>query len=301
MYRVPPLVTPPRTPPLGTALLDCAAPYSLGRRACGRGPAAAGPRGAAGSRGRGEGAGPWALLPRRRSVGPTSCWRPCCWPLEQKGRCLAHTLVAVSVWKCQALLCVHAESGGVLKWHVHVLLGQEGEVGHPCTCLAPADHGGTRFANRRLVCPLGQCGWTPLLFAVVFGNMDATRLLLDRGAQLEAVTEVWARSLPTTCLAGVGAAPEVGGTLAAEKASVQRADWDFANMGPVCPLGQDGRTPLQLAAGIGHADVTRLLLDLGAQLEAADEVGPPRSGHLPGTAWGWALHGCYWSTLPSCS
>ena len=35
---------------------------------------------------------------------------------------------------------------------------------------------------------------------------------------------------------------------------------------------QDGWTPLIWAAGRGHADVVRLLLSAGANIEAADEV-----------------------------
>ncbi len=68
------------------------------------------------------------------------------------------------------------------------------------------------YANTGLVCPLGQIGRTPLHLVAEKGHADVARLLLDRGAQLEAVEKVWVRSLPTTCLAGLGAAPEVRGT-----------------------------------------------------------------------------------------
>jgi ankyrin repeat protein len=131
-----------------------------------------------------------------------------------------------------------------------------------------------------LVCPLGQDGWTPLHWAASFGRADVARLLLDRGAQLEAATKVWVRSLPPTCLAGLGTAPKVGGTRAAGGASSQCVDGDFANSGLVCPLGQSGKTPLHYAATKGRVDVTRLLLDRGAQLEAVKEVGSAGRGQV---------------------
>ncbi len=61
-----------------------------------------------------------------------------------------------------------------------------------------------------LVCPLGQTEWTPLHNAAFKGHVDVARLLLDRGAQLGAVQEVWVRPLPTTCLAGLGLLPRSG-------------------------------------------------------------------------------------------
>jgi len=40
----------------------------------------------------------------------------------------------------------------------------------------------------------------------------------------------------------------------------------------VCVWTQDGETPLHLAAGSGHPDVSRMLLDAGADIQAKDNV-----------------------------
>ncbi len=63
----------------------------------------------------------------------------------------------------------------------------------------------------------------------------------------------------------------------------------IGNMGPVCPLGQDGM-PADDAASSGHVDAARLLLDRGAQLEAATKVRQLFLSHpLYPLGWGWIL------------
>ena len=43
-----------------------------------------------------------------------------------------------------------------------------------------------------------------------------------------------------------------------------------------CPMPQNQWTPLHWAANKGHVDVVRLLLETGADIEAADKVGGAR-------------------------
>jgi ankyrin repeat protein len=86
---------------------------------------------------------------------------------------------------------------------------------------------------------------TPLMLACITGQMEMTRLLLDKGAALDERDEdgnaALARELAWPCLRG-------------ELLMERGADPTFADT--------EGYTPLQLASNKGHLPVVRLLLNL---------------------------------------
>jgi ankyrin repeat protein len=100
-------------------------------------------------------------------------------------------------------------------------------------------------------------GWTPLYVACGKGHVAVARLLLAKGADVNRADKNGATPLYIACLKGhVDAA-----RLVLEKgAEVDRAT-------------KDGRTPLQAACHGGHVDAARLLLDDGAALDRADKNG----------------------------
>ncbi|KAH6981804.1 hypothetical protein BKA56DRAFT_549653 [Ilyonectria sp. MPI-CAGE-AT-0026] len=101
-------------------------------------------------------------------------------------------------------------------------------------------------------------GQTPLLWAAEEGYEAVVRLLLDRGADIEAAAE------------GEGQTPLLWAAEEGHEAVMQLlldrdADIEAAD--------KRGRTPLIWAAKGGHEAVVRLLLDRGADIEAADKMG----------------------------
>lgn len=127
-------------------------------------------------------------------------------------------------------------------------------------------------------------GFTPLHLAIFGGQEAAVRLLLERGADVEAVsTGSIARVAP------LGTATFVGSTGLARVLLDAGAD--------VNARAEGGFTALHSAAQSGDAELVRLLLERGADPEAAtddgrrpldyaasDEVGELLSGRGPGPA-----------------
>ena len=99
-------------------------------------------------------------------------------------------------------------------------------------------------------------GNTLLMRAAAFGSADAVRLLLDRGAEVDAKNQFGATAL----IFGAND-PEKARLLIAKGSSVKVAT-------------SSGRTPLMTAATCdGCADTVRLLLSRGAAAQSADVVG----------------------------
>src|SRR5205823_14122776 len=88
-------------------------------------------------------------------------------------------------------------------------------------------------------------GWTPLHLAAFFGHLDAARLLLDAGADVNAVSQ---NSLTNTPLhaATAGKHPDVALLLIDHGADGQVVD-------------SGGYTPLQIATQSGLSDVVKRL------------------------------------------
>jgi len=96
---------------------------------------------------------------------------------------------------------------------------------------------------------------TALHIAVSQGNVDIARILIDQGADLEAVSELrGARALHLA--ANFGAVPMLALVLDSGADTESRDD--------------DGRTPLFRAAAQGHTEAVRLLLDRGAEVDARE-------------------------------
>ncbi|KAK8016092.1 NB-ARC and ankyrin domain protein [Apiospora rasikravindrae] len=103
----------------------------------------------------------------------------------------------------------------------------------------------------------GSSGWTPLTLALDRGHIDMARLLIERGADVN-TTGSSGRTPLTRALDGGHA--DVARLLIERGADVNSA-------------GSFGRTPLTRASDRGHIDVTRLLIERGADVNAADSSG----------------------------
>jgi ankyrin repeat protein len=96
----------------------------------------------------------------------------------------------------------------------------------------------------------GQGGWTPLMYAALYGGTEAIRLLLDSGADPNAQNDDGGSALmyavddpaTTTLLLDRGAKPNL--------------------------RSGEGRTALHIAAGMGKLPTVRMLLDKGADIQA---------------------------------
>ena len=121
-----------------------------------------------------------------------------------------------------------------------------------------------------------QTGWGlgPLHRAVAGGHAEMVRLLLDRGAKVNATNEY---DYTKGCTPLVVAAAE-GHEQIAQVLLDRGADVGAAN--------KDGETPLHVAAGKGHTALAVMLLDRGAELKAISRRGETpmeaaaRGGHL---------------------
>lgn len=100
-------------------------------------------------------------------------------------------------------------------------------------------------------------GWTAL--HLNFGNLDVVNLLLDNGADINAVSK---NKLVATPLQG----SVVMKNLTLGKLLLDRG----AN---VRPRGEEGTSPLHEAAGSGQIEFAKLLLERGADVNARDDAG----------------------------
>jgi ankyrin repeat protein len=117
---------------------------------------------------------------------------------------------------------------------------------------------------------------TPLMMAGIQGNVDLVRVLIEKGANLEAVTEapsdkVEAMQGPSpgnNTSARGGQTPlmlaSIGGHVEAIRLLIEKG----AN---VEAADKSGMTPLILASFTGHVQAIRMLIEKGANLEAVDE------------------------------
>ena len=94
---------------------------------------------------------------------------------------------------------------------------------------------------------------TPLFNAMVNGHSECAKLLLDRGADKDAKTQARGFALPSTKHARALLIPLCLGP-------------------PLCCAFQNGITPLLNAIFNGRLECVRLLLDRGADKEAAGQV-----------------------------
>ncbi|MCB1020070.1 MAG: ankyrin repeat domain-containing protein [Acidobacteria bacterium] len=102
----------------------------------------------------------------------------------------------------------------------------------------------------------GLAGATPLLYAAAFGNAESVRTLTEAGAALDARTDLGATAL-------IWAAGDAAKTRILVEAGAE-----------VNVRSNTGKTPLLLAAArAGSVETVRLLLDKGADVKAADEMG----------------------------
>jgi ankyrin repeat protein len=111
--------------------------------------------------------------------------------------------------------------------------------------------------NPELVHAFSPDGWTAL--HLNFGNLEIAKLLLDSGADINAVSK---NKLTATPLQG----SVVMKNLELAKLLLDRG----AN---VSPRGEEGTTPLHESAGSGQLDLLKLLLERGADVNARDDAG----------------------------
>ena len=111
--------------------------------------------------------------------------------------------------------------------------------------------------NPELVKAYSPDGWSALHLS--FGNLEIVKLLLDSGADINAVSK---NGFSATPLQGAAAfkAMELARLLIARGANVN------------C-RGEEGVSPLHEAAGSGQIELAKLLLDHGANLNAKDDHG----------------------------
>jgi ankyrin repeat protein len=109
-------------------------------------------------------------------------------------------------------------------------------------------------ANRRLVSAVSSDGWTPLHLAAHFSKQEAVRLLLNKGAKVDARS---ANAIENTPLhaAAAGRAAGVATLLLDHGASVNARQ-------------QGGWTALHAAARNGDIEFARILVEAGADVNA---------------------------------
>lgn len=144
---------------------------------------------------------------------------------------------------------------------IAVQLGQLGQPLdlHEAAALDAADRVGALLDAGAHVDDRSPDGFTPLQLAAYFGAPAAAALLIERGADVDAVADNAQRIAPLHA-AVAGRHPEVVRLLLAAGAQP-----DARQFG--------GWTPLLAAAQHGHAEIVAALLDVGADPAAANDEG----------------------------
>lgn len=112
-------------------------------------------------------------------------------------------------------------------------------------------------ANRSLVSALSDDGWTPLHLAAFFGNLEAARLLLNKGAQANARSTNSMENTPLHAAA------------AGRHAAVVKLLLDHGASSNARQHG--GWTALHAAAQNGDLEMARMLVSGGADVQARAE------------------------------
>ncbi|XP_041937519.1 ankyrin repeat domain-containing protein 50 [Alosa sapidissima] len=139
------------------------------------------------------------------------------------------------------------------------LAARQGHVGVLQVLLdwAHEQHGLEAAAARNMLEHSDTEGWTALRSAAWGGHVEAVRLLLEAGAEVDGCDAEGRTALRA---AAWGGHEEILLTLLHHGAQVDRAD-------------REGRTPLTAAAFMGHRDAVEILLDAGADVNLADGDG----------------------------
>ena len=109
-------------------------------------------------------------------------------------------------------------------------------------------------ANRSLVSAVSSDGWTPLHLAAFFGNIEAARLLLNKGAAVKTRSTNAMKNLPLHAAA------------AGRHTEIVKLLLEFGT--PASAQQHGGWTALHAAAQHGDVDMAKVLIDNGAELSA---------------------------------
>ena len=116
--------------------------------------------------------------------------------------------------------------------------------------------------NRSLISAVSTDGWTPLHLAAFFGKTDAARLLLNKGASVNARSTNYMHNTPLHA-AAAGRSAGVAQLLLEHGANVNARQ-------------ESGWTPLHSAAQNGDLDTAKVLVSAGADVSArADNTQRP--------------------------
>ena len=112
---------------------------------------------------------------------------------------------------------------------------------------------------------LDSCNFTPLMYAVEYGEVGTVRFLLDRGADVNALDS---RGVSPLFIAAWGGRSEVVGMLLDRGADIESSSPELRNNDQRLELG----TALHGAVQQGHSEVARLLLKRGADINAVTQT-----------------------------
>jgi uncharacterized protein len=112
-------------------------------------------------------------------------------------------------------------------------------------------------ANRSLVSGMSEDGWTPLHLAAYFGKRDAARVLLNKGAAVNARSTNAMQNMPLHA-AAAGKHAEIARLLIDRGASVDARQ-------------HGGWTPMHAAALTGDVPLATILVEAGADVSARAE------------------------------
>ena len=122
-------------------------------------------------------------------------------------------------------------------------------------------------------------GSTPLHGAAYWGQLEAARLLLERGADPNATTHDG--SLEIGVLGSAVATPNIPNPADDEANVLQLVTLLLEHGADVNLRRRDGMTALHTAGHRGHAEVARLLLEHGADPAITAREGTPHAGETP--------------------